>query len=380
MPCLNEAETLARCIEKAKAFLEEQGIRGEIVVADNGSTDGSPEIALQCGARVVNVAAQGYGNALRGGIEAARGTNLIMGDADDSYDFSSLHPFVERLREGFDLVMGNRFQGGIRPNAMPWLHKKIGNPVLTAIGRILFGAQVRDFHCGLRAFRKDAYERMNLRCGGMEFASEMVIKSTLKNLKIAEVPTILYPDGRSRSSHLRTWRDGWRHLRFMVLFSPLWLFLIPGILLTLIGGSVLLTLAGRSFAVGPVVFDIHTMFLGGFLCLLGYQLIVFAWFTKVFAVREGYHAEPSYFGWLFRWLRLETGLLIGVIMSLAGLVLVGKTGSAWLSVQLGDLDPRVTMRQLVPGAVLLIMGVQTIYSSFFLSILGLDYKDRIRGS
>lgn len=228
LPCLNEAETLAKCIEKAQRAFRELGIDGEVVVGDNGSTDGSQQIAERLGARVIPVAEKGYGNALRGGVVAARGKYLIMGDSDDSYDFSAISPFVGKLRQGYDLVMGNRFRGGIMPGAMPWKHKWIGNPVLSFIGRLLFHCPVRDFHCGMRGFSKDAYERMKLQTTGMEFASEMVIKSTLLQMRIDEVPTILYKDGRSRPPHLRSWRDGWRHLRFMLLFSPRWLFLYPG--------------------------------------------------------------------------------------------------------------------------------------------------------
>ncbi len=371
MPCLNEAETLEICIQKAKAFLRESGIAGEVLVADNGSTDGSQDIARAAGARVVPVAAKGYGSALRGGIEAALGTYVIMGDADDSYDFSNLTPFVEKLRSGYDVVIGNRFQGGIAPGAMPWLHRFLGNPVLTALGRVFFRSPAGDFHCGLRGIRRERYAALGLRTTGMEFASEMIIKSSLHGFRIAEVPTTLRPDGRSRPPHLRTWHDGWRHLRFMLLYSPRWLFLMPGLLIFgigLVGGIALLL--GR-VVIGSVVFDVHSLFVAGLACMLGYQLMIFAVFTKSFAIVEGFYPSPRYFDWIFRYVNLETGILAGLAMSLAGLALVIAAVLGWQSAEFGGLDPRVTMRQLVPGAVLLTLGVQTVYSSFFLSILGL---------
>ena len=372
MPCLDEAETLATCIEKAQRFLSESGVTGEIIIADNGSSDGSREIAHSAGARVVVVPLRGYGAALRGGIEAARGRFVIMGDADDSYDFLALQPFVDALEAGADLVMGNRFRGGIEPGAMPWLHRYVGNPALTALGRLFFRGGVGDFHCGLRAFRREAFDRMRMRSTGMEFASEMVIKSILIGLTIAEVPIILHPDGRSRPPHLRTWRDGWRHLRFMLLFSPLWLFLMPGVLFLCLGMAGFLATFGESSRIGSVEFDIHTLFASGLLGLLGYQLIVFALFTKTFAVTEGYHPRPSYFDWIYEYLRLELGLILGGLMSLVGAAFVARAILGWYEADFGGLDPRVTMRQIIPGGLLLVLGLQTIYSSFFLSILGLE--------
>ncbi|MBW1882951.1 MAG: glycosyltransferase family 2 protein, partial [Deltaproteobacteria bacterium] len=309
LPCLDEAETLAICIDKIRSFLAEPGIEGEIIVADNGSKDGSQRIARDLGARVVEVQRKGYGSALRGGIEAAKGTYVIMGDADDSYDFTRLHDFVRELRAGKDLVMGNRFKGGILPGAMPWLHRWIGNPILSAIGRIFFRSPMGDFHCGLRGFRKDAYERMNLRSTGMEFASEMVIKSTLLGFAMAEVPIVLHPDGRTRKPHLRTWSDGWRHLRFMLLFSPRWLFLIPGVLMFVLGLLISAVLVNSSVVIGGVEFDIQTLYAATLLCLLGYQLIIFAIFTKAFAISAGFHPAPRYYEWIFKYVRLETGVI-----------------------------------------------------------------------
>ena len=374
MPCLNEAETLERCIVKARRFLDSRDIPGEIVVADNGSTDGSLEIAKRLGARIVRVEERGYGSALRHGIEAARGEFIVMGDADDSYDFAALELFIAKLDSGYDLVMGNRFRGGIRPNAMPWLHRWVGNPVLTAIGRTFFGSQVGDFHCGLRAFRKSAYNSMGLQCAGMEFASEMVIQSTLKGLKVCEVPTILHPDGRSRPPHLRTWRDGWRHLRFMLLFSPRWLFLVPSVALLLVGGTASAVLIGGQVRLAGTVFDIHTLLVTGSMCLIGYQLLVFGLFTKEFAIREGYHPPPKHRSWLVEHASLEVGVALGALITLAGLALIAAAVWSWRSTAFGDLDPVVTMRQVIPGAFLLMAGVQTVFSSFFLSILGIRKK------
>jgi glycosyltransferase involved in cell wall biosynthesis len=371
LPCLNEAETLEACISKAKGFLEAQGIQGEVVVADNGSHDGSPDLARRLGARVVEAPERGYGSALQAGIATARGRYVIMGDADDSYDFSALEGFVEQLRGGCDLVMGNRFRGGIRPGAMPWMHRWVGNPLLSALGRLFFRAPVGDFHCGLRGFTKQAYDRLHMRATGMEFASEMVVKAAFANLRISEVPTVLHPDGRSRRPHLRTWRDGWRHLRFLLLFSPRWLFLVPGTLLFVLGGLVGVWLLGGSRRVGPAVLDVHTLLVAGMACLLGYQLVVFAIFTTVFAIPEGFQPTPAYLGRLFRYVTLEVGLVVGLLMALGGFLVLGFAVWSWRSVEFGSLDPRVTMRQVVPGAVLFTLGVQTIFSSFFLSILGL---------
>ncbi|HYM66416.1 MAG TPA: glycosyltransferase family 2 protein [Patescibacteria group bacterium] len=378
MPCLNEAETLARCIQKAQHVIEDQGLAGEVVVADNGSTDGSQAIARELGARVVEVPARGYGSALIGGIAASRGRFVIMGDADDSYDFAAIGPMIERLREGYDLVMGNRFRGGIEPGAMPWSHRWIGNPVLTFIGRVFFHAPVGDMHCGLRGFRRAAYDEMRLRATGMEFASEMAIKASLRRMKIAEVPVILRPDGRSRPPHLRTWRDGWRHLRFMLLFSPRWLFLYPGLGLLLLGLVVGAVLEAGPLKVGPFGLDIHTLLICAFCCLIGFQLIVFAVFTKVYAVQRGFHPPNRTYAVMFRYVRLETGLLVGaalLVLGLAGMVLAVLS---WGAVGFGSLDPSLTMREIIPEALMVTLGVNTIFASFFLSILGVESDDRER--
>jgi hypothetical protein len=374
MPCLNEAATLASCIRKAQQAIARDGLAAEIIVADNGSTDASPTIARALGARLVVAEERGYGAALQAGIAAARGRYVVMGDADDSYDFSVIGPFIERLRQGSDLVMGNRFRGGIDKGAMRWTHRFIGNPLLTAIGRFFFGIRIGDFHCGLRAFRKDAYERMGLRTTGMEFASEMVIKAGLKHLRIEEVPTVLHKDGRDRPPHLRTWRDGWRHLRFMLLFSPRWLFVIPGSVLFVAGVLVSTWLVTGPQVVAGFGLDIDTLLVAAFCCLLGYQVVVFGVFTKVFAIREGFHPRHAALSWLFRYITLEVGLVCGAVLTLAGIGGVVWAFLSWKAIGFGALDPRVTMRELIPAVVMMALGVQTIFASFFLSILDINAR------
>ena len=371
MPCLNEAETLEICIVKAQRALEEANIAGEIVIADNGSTDGSIEIAERLGTRVVNVRAKGYGNALMGGIAVATGKYVVMGDADDSYDFGHIPRFVEQLRSGADLVMGNRFHGGIQKDAMPPLHRYLGNPALTKLGRLFFRSPVGDFYCGMRGFRKDAYERMGLRTTGMEFATEMVVKATLLDLRIAEVPTTLSPDGRSRAPHLRTWRDGWRTLRFFLLYSPRWLFFYPGIVLMLVGAVLGLWLLPAPRTVGGVTFDVHTLVYAAAFVLLGFQAIAFACFTKIFAIAEGLHPPDAALDKLFRYITLEVGIAVGAVLTIAGLATSIYAVSNWGAQHFGLLDYSHTMRIVIPGALLLTLGVQTIFASFFMSVLGL---------
>ncbi len=370
MPCLNEAETLGICIKKAQLYLNQHDLSGEVIVADNGSTDGSVAIAEQMGVRVIHVKAKGYGSALMGGISAARGKYIIMGDADDSYDFTNLTPFVKKLREGYDLVMGNRFKGGIQPGAMPLLHRYLGNPVLTWIGRLLFPSPCGDFHCGLRGFSRNAIAKLNLRTTGMEFASEMVVKATLHKMRITEVPTTLCPDGRSRRSHLRSWRDGWRHLRFLLLYSPRWLFLYPGALLMLLG-----LVTGLWLLPGPkVIFDVHTLLFAATAIIIGFQAVTFAVFTKVFAINEGLLPEDFRLNRLFRYINLEIGLIVG-----ATLLLIGIAGSIyalgiWEANLFGPLDPSKTMRIVIPAITCLALGFQIILSSFFLSVLRLKRR------
>jgi len=374
MPCLNEAETLSICIQKAQQSLLKHDVKGEILVADNGSTDGSQEIARKMGARLIEVPDKGYGSALRGGVAAARGEYIIMGDADDSYNFSELSPFIQKLREGYDLVMGNRFEGTIKPGAMPALHKYVGNPVLTGIGRLLFSSQTGDFHCGLRAFRKDALEKLNLRTTGMEFASEMVVKATLHRMRVAEVPITLYPDGRSRPPHLRSWHDGWRHLRFMFLYSPRWLFLYPGLMLMIIGAMISVWLLPGPKTIGTVTFDVNTLLYGGLAIIIGFEAINFAVFTKVFAISEGLLPEDPRLNKVFHFIKLETGLIVGIVLVLAGLIGSIYVLDIWKTRSFGPLEYSYTLRVVIPAGISLTLGSQTILSSFFLSILGLKRR------
>lgn len=371
MPCLNEAETLGICIGKAQRALREANVAGEIVVADNGSSDGSVEIAERLGARVVHVKARGYGNALMGGIAAASGKYIVMGDADDSYNFGHVLRFLEPLRQGADLVMGNRFRGGIQKAAMPPLHRYFGNPALTWLGRLFFRSPVGDFYCGLRGFRKDAYERLGLRTTGMEFATEMIVKATLLKLQIAEVPTTLSPDGRSRPPHLRTWRDGWRTLRFFLLYSPRWLFLYPGLAFMMIGVLLGLWLLPSPRAMGGVTLDVHTMLYSAAFVLLGFQAITFAVFTKFFAVSEGLLPPDPTLDKLFQYITLEVGLAIGALLTTAGLAISLYAVGAWENKHFGALDYSHTMRLVIPAALFLTLGAQTIFASFFMSVLGL---------
>ena len=366
MPCLNEAETLRICIQKAKSYLTQHNISGEIVVADNGSTDGSIEIAKEMNARVIRVKAKGYGSALMSGITAARGKYVIMGDSDDSYDFTNLTPFIEKLREGYELVMGNRFKGGIKPGAMPPLHKYLGNPVLTAIGRLFFSSPCGDFHCGLRGFNRDAIAKLNLRTTGMEFASEMVVKATLHKLRITEVPTTLSPDGRSRPPHLRSWRDGWRHLRFLLLYSPRWLFLYPGMLVIFLGLI-------STFWFLPTS-RVHTLLYSSAAIIIGFQTVTFAVFTKAFAITEGLLPEDPRLKRLFRYINLEIGLIVGTALWLIGMVGSIYAFNTWKANLFGELYPANTMRIVIPSVTCIALGFQVIFSSFFLSVLGLKRR------
>jgi len=371
LPCLNEAETLEVCIRKAQTSIARMEVLGEVIVADNGSADGSQDIARRLGARIVDIAVRGYGAALQGGIEAARGRFVIMADADDSYDLASLEPFVAKLREGFDLVMGNRFQGGIAPGAMPPLHRYLGNPVLTAVGRLFFRSPIRDFHCGMRGFRRDAILRLGLRTTGMEFASEMVAKAALRGLRVTEVPTRLARDGRSRPPHLRSWRDGWRHLRFLLLYSPKYLFLLPGALLVLIGVVGGLALMAGPVMVGGVRFDVNTMLYCAAATILGSQLVLFWTFAEIFAMGEGLlPADPKLVA-AFGYVTLELGLAVSGTMFLAGLIGGIAAVADWGSRGFGDLEATRTLRLVIPSVTLMILGAQGLMSSFFLSVLGL---------
>ena len=376
MPCLNEAETLAACIAKARSFLERSGISGEVVIADNGSTDGSRDIALASGARVVPVSQRGYGAALAGGIEAARGRYVIMGDVDDSYDFSRLDAFVEQLRSGADLVMGNRFAGGIAPGAMPWHHRYIGNPVLSFLGRLFFRTPIRDFHCGLRGFSRAAILGLNLRTTGMEFASEMVVKSTLSQLDVREVPTTLGKDGRSRRPHLRSFRDGWRHLRFLLLFSPRWLFLYPGIALLWAGLVVGAILLPGPVRYGGVVFDVHTFLVAALCVMVGAQAIAFAIIGRRFASRYGFIPRSGTYDRLLESLTLERVLLGACLLMFAGFGgLVWGLGE-WAERGFGPLNPGTTMRAMILAMTALVTGFQLMMSGFMSSMINIPIYER----
>jgi glycosyltransferase involved in cell wall biosynthesis len=374
MPCLNEAETLATCIDKAIKFLQQQNISGEVLIADNGSTDNSQKIAVDHGARVINVDTKGYGAALMGGIEAAHGRYIIMGDADDSYDFSALNPFVKKLREGFDLVMGSRFKGGIAPGAMPPLHRYLGNPVLTGLGRLFFKSPVGDFHCGLRGFNSEAIRKLNLKTTGMEFASEMIVKATLHTLRITEVPTTLSPDGRSRPPHLRSWRDGWRHLRFLLIFSPRWLFLYPGLYLIAIGLSAILWLMPGLRVIGGIGFDIHTMLYAAAAVIIGMQAVFFALFSKLFAIGINLFPPDDKIRLTMKLWTLERGLLVGLALMLLGILGSVDVVLDWSREDFGAMTPAAAMRIIIPLITALIAGLQIILGSFFMSILRLAHK------
>lgn len=374
MPCLNEAETLERCIVKAWAFLERSGIRGEILIGDNGSTDGSQEIARRCGARVVEVPVRGYGAALYGAVQQARGTYCVMGNSDDSYDFSALEGFVAQLRDGADLVMGNRFRGEVKPGAMPWKNRYIGNPLLSGIGRLLFRTPVRDFHCGLRGFSRAAFLRMDLRTTGMEFASEMVIKAMLLGMRVVEVPTTLAKDGRSRPPHLRPFRDGWRHLQFMLLFSPNWLFFYPGIALMLIG-----FLVGGAIVVNPVYlagvrFSLGTLIYCMMMIEVGFQAVLFAVLSRAYAVQEGLVPQSARMQIVERVFSLESGILSGLALLATGASLVGYAVSVWSETGFGNLHVAQITRIAISSSLAISLGFEVILTSFLLSTLKLNVR------
>jgi glycosyltransferase involved in cell wall biosynthesis len=377
MPCLNEADTLATCIRKALAAMREHGIAGEVIVADNGSTDGSVEIARREGARVVHVEARGYGSALMGGIAAARGRYVIMGDADDSYDFGEIPRFLAKLREGFDLVQGCRLPAGggrVMPGAMPFLHRWWGNPMFSAFARWWFSAPIHDVYCGLRGFSREFYNRLDQRCTGMEFATEMIIKSSLYGARISEVPISLHPDGRkAHAPHLKTFRDGWRTLRFFLMYSPRWLFLIPGLVLILLG-LIGYAVALPGLRIGGLAFDAHTLLFASLALLCGYQSILFAIFTKTFAISEGLMPPDPRLDAFYRLVNLEKGVILGAGAFLIGLALLGSAVNQWRLAGWGELDYAQTMRWVIPGATLTALGFQTVLSSFFVSILGMKRK------
>lgn len=372
MPCLNEEATLGKCIQKALRGIANNNIHAEVLIADNGSTDKSVAIAENLGARVVHVKNKGYGNALRAGIEAAKGKYIIMGDSDCSYDFEAIAPFVAKLREGFDLVMGNRFKGGIEKGAMPPLHQYLGNPVLSFIGRLFFTSKIGDFHCGLRGFNRQAIIDIELCTTGMEFSSEMVVKATLNNLKITEVPTFLHPDERNTPPHLNTWSDGWRHLRFLLVYSPRWLFFYPGIFLILFGLAMSALLIGTKVELKNIHFDVHSLLYLSAAFYLGYQFVSFYVFAQYFGIMNNLLPNSKRFQRLLKFFSLERGIFVGLLLIFTGLALSGYAIWIWKGTGFGALDPSSVFRIVIPSVFLLIVGVQTILNSFFLGILGLN--------
>ena len=377
MPCLNEAETLAVCIRKARGYLERSGVRGEVLIADNGSTDGSQQIATDEGARVVDVPEKGYGAALMGGIEAARGTYVIMGDADDSYDFANLDAFVAELRQGRALVMGNRFKGGIAPGAMPWHHKYIGNPVLSFLGKLFFKTRASDFHCGLRGFNRQAALDLGLRTTGMEFASEMLVKATLSGLPISEVPTTLKPDGRTRPPHLRSFRDGWRHLRFLLLFSPRWLFLYPGLFLLALGlffGA--LTIRGPQQITPTLVLDLNTFLASAMALLLGIQAVSFALIGRRFASRYGFIPKSQTFDRILEALTLERFLIAAAVLIVIGFGALGWAVVTWATAGFGELNDGIVSRFMIVALTMLVAGLQIAMNAFMSSVINIPLTER----
>ncbi|MCU1310238.1 MAG: glycosyl transferase [Candidatus Angelobacter sp.] len=372
LPCLDEAETITACVNKALQTLKENGILGEVIVADNGSTDESHGLARTAGAKVVIIGVRGYGAAVKAGVSAARGKYVVMADADDSYDFSHIPRFLDELRKGSDLVVGNRFKGGIASDAMPPLHRYLGNPVLSLVGRLLFKSPCGDFHCGMRGFTREGFEKLQLRTTGMEFASEMIVKASFAGLTITEVPTTLSPDGRSRRSHLRTWRDGWRHLRFLFLYCPRWLFLYPGLLLMILGLGAGALLLPSARTIGQITFDVHTLLYAAMCVLLGFQAVTFAIFTKVFAITEGLLPPDERLNRLFKYINLEVGLAVGALLVVAGTGLTFHQLDFWSSRHFGPLNPSEVLRAVIPAVLSITLGVQVIFNSFFLSVLGLS--------
>lgn len=375
MPCLNEAESLPYCLVKAFSFLTASGLKGEVIVVDNGSTDGSDGMAKKHGATVVKESTQGYGAAIMAGAQEAAGKYIIIGDADDSYDFGHLMPFVDLLKQDYDLVVGNRFKGGIKKNSMPFLHKYVGNPVLSLIGRLFFGTPVNDFHCGLRAIKKESYHRLDLKTTGMEFASEMIVKASLHKLRITETPVVLHRDKRSRPSHLNTWQDGWRHLRFLLLYSPKWLFLFPGLLLMLTGIAGTVVLAIGPVEIGNKKLDVHTLVYTAGFVLLGFQFISFYFFSRLYAAVHGlWPGQEKFLQTFTERFTLEKGIVAGGSLVLGGVYLMAKSLLYWRHTHFGNIDPVVVLRWVVPSVALLVLGTQLALSSFYLGFLTIKSK------
>ncbi|APH70161.1 dolichol-P-glucose synthetase [Aquibium oceanicum] len=373
MPCLNEAETLATCIDKAKAYLSRANIAGEVLIADNGSTDGSIEIAKAHGARVVHVPVRGYGAALRHGIENAHGKFVIMGDSDDSYDFSRLDPFVEKLREGYDFVIGNRFKGGIADGAMPFLHRYLGNPVLSFLGRLFFRSDIGDFHCGLRGFRREAINALGLKAPGMEFASEMVVRASLGKLRIAEVPTTLSPDGRSRPPHLRTWTDGWRHLRYLLLNSPKWLFVYPGAAILAFGALLTIVLLQGPVQVLPgVVLDTHSLIVGCMAMLVGASCLSFGVIARSYSATRGFLPVNPRLARVKAYATLERTLMGAGALALVGLTGLGYAVWQWAAADFGALEYNGMVRMLTVSCTLIALGLQLAFAAFLAALIDIE--------
>jgi hypothetical protein len=377
IPCRDEAETIERCVAVAVKCLADNKIDGEVLVGDNGSTDGSQDLARRAGARLVDVPQRGYGAAIMGAVEASRGRFIVMADADLSYDFAASVVLLEKLREGYDLVMGNRFRGGIMPGAMPWKNRWLGNPVLTGIGRVIYDAPVSDFHSGMRGFTRAAYDSMNLRTTGMEFASEMVVKATVKKMRIVEVPITLHPDGRSRPPHVKPWRDGWRHLRFLLLLSPRWTLVYPGLILMLLGVAIGIPLTMGFLNVGAVTLGPHTLAVAGFMVMVGYTAITVGLAARIYTMQEelGPPSSEALNRW-FQRITLERGLIAGALMVAAGLAMIGWVMVRWWKLSFGPMPLEETIRPLLVGGFLLAIGFQTILMSFFYSMLGLPVRKR----
>ena len=373
MPCLNESRTLKICIDKAQKFLTDNNIDGEILVADNGSTDGSQDIAREAGARVVDISEKGYGAALIGGCNAAYGKYVIMGDSDDSYDFLNLMPFVEKLREGYELVMGNRFKGGIEKGAMPPLHRYLGNPILSFIGRVLYKSDIKDFHCGLRGYNRESIQKLNLHTTGMEYASEMVVQATLHKLKICEVPTTLKKDGRDRPPHLRSWSDGWRHLTFLLMHAPNWLFLFPGLLLWIIGTILSLVIVVSPVVIKNVTFSVNTLLYCAIASIVGFQMILFYVITKRYATKTKFIPTTKIDLTLTK-LTMNKGIFVGALSCLVALIGSIIAVVIWSNHGFGDLEPEKILRLTIPMLILFVCGIQLMFSSFFLGILEIKLR------
>lgn len=373
MPCLNEEETVGACVKKAVDTMRRLGINGEVVVADNGSTDRSVEIALSLGARVAVETKKGYGSAYMKGISEARGKYVVIADSDDSYDWTDLERFISPLREGCDMVMGTRLKGNIQPGAMPWLHRYVGNPVLSGMLRIFFRTPISDAHCGMRSFTKEAYRRMGLQTPGMEFASEMVIKASMIGLKIAEVPITLHPDGRTGRPHLRSFRDGWRHLRFMLMFAPTWLYLVPGLSLMGVGFAILCALLPGPLTVGRWFFDVHYMVVGSLMAILGCQIVTLGFYARIFLFTQHFECRDDFLEKGFKYFNLERGIALGLMIVSAGFAVLGYILVKWI---INDYGPLYEFRTALFGMTLVALGAQTVFSSFFLSMLGIKESRR----